>query len=364
MSAIDCDVQEYDSRVRMATQLAASADVSAACIGILDWRRHKLVDGWVGQGRSGAKLGAAEVTNLVSKALAIFLSCKQPDPGLRKLNPQQAPEIEAETWLQSKRYLIGIGERVGDFAPVTALVNTPAMAVPSGLLRLARIGLTYADQIIRDYSGTRRERPEPGRSGIPETILHSLSFGFVVTDANGVVGYVTKQSREWLEDSKEMCLAGGRLAARMPQNQKMLQNALVAATGDEGKLTVVQLDVSDGLPQTLSVLPLGASSGLALVVFRYVSSDGALRDGLLETMGLTVAEQRLARQLLAGKSLADAAAENNLTISTARSYLKRIFAKTGIHRQSQFITLYHTLVPPLLVGSKAALEEPRPDTGL
>ena len=75
MSAIDCDVQEYDSRVRMATQLAASADVSAACIGILDWRRHKLVDGWVGQGRSGAKLGAAEVTNLVSKALAIFLSC-------------------------------------------------------------------------------------------------------------------------------------------------------------------------------------------------------------------------------------------------------------------------------------------------
>ncbi len=348
----------------MASRLAASADVSAAFIGIMDWRRRKLVDGWLGQGQRGAEQGGAEVTCLVSKALATFLSCKQPDPALFSPDRQRPPAKETETWLQSTRYLIGIGERVGEFAPVMALVNPASVAVPSGLMRLARVGLTYADQILHDYSGTRREHPRTGRGGIPETILHSLSFGFVATDANGVVGYMTKQSRQWLEDSKELCVAGGRLTARMPQNQKMLLNALASATGEDGKLSVVQLDVPDGLPQTISVLPLGASSGQALVVFRYVPSDDALRDGLLETMGLTVAEQRLARQLLTGKSLADAAAENNLTISTARSYLKRIFAKTGIHRQSQFITLYHTLVPPLLVGTKAPMEEPHPDTGL
>jgi len=55
--------------------------------------------------------------------------------------------------------------------------------------------------------------------------------------------------------------------------------------------------------------------------------------------------------LLSGKTLAVAAEESNLTISTARSYLKTIFAKTGIHRQSQLISLYHTLLPPIKTGN-------------
>jgi len=360
MSAIDSNVQEYDDRVKMAARLAMSAEVGAACIGLLDWPRRRLVKSWVGYAESRADFGQADAANIVSKALTTYLSCNQADPSIATADRRRSQAREVETWLQSSRYLIGIGQRSGDYAPVTALVNDPSVAMPTGLLRLARVGLTYAEQICQAYLGPQLESRGSRHMGIPESILRSLSFGFVVTDAQGAVGYLTNLSRQWLEECQELCVAGDRLTARMPQNQKLLQAALAAATGDDARISVVQLDTSDDVPKTISVLPLGGSSGMALVAFRYARGDGALRDGLLETMGLTVAEQRLARQLLAGKSLAAAAKENNLTIGTARSYLKRIFAKTGIHRQSQLITLYHTLMPPLRVGSQIQPEEQRP----
>jgi len=343
----------------MAARLAASADVQAACVGILDWPRRRLVESWVGYAENNTELHRTDVAAFISKTLATFLSCQQADPALVSGKRRRFRATETETWFQSSHYLIGVGERSGDFAPVTALVNSPSTPVPSGLLRLARIGLTYADQIRHEHLGTQPELGTNGHGAIPESILRSLSFGFVVSDGQGAVSYTTNLSRKWLEENKELCIAGGRLTARTPQNQKLLHKALGAATGKDRKISVVQLDIPDGTSETISVLPLAADAGVALVVFRYAGAGGALRDGLLETMGLTVAEQRLARQLLAGKSLAEAADENNLTISTARSYLKRIFAKTGIHRQSQFITLYHTLMPPIMVGQEDQSHEPR-----
>lgn len=80
--------------------------------------------------------------------------------------------------------------------------------------------------------------------------------------------------------------------------------------------------------KTIVVLPINEVPRLALIVFgQEEAGDSALSELLLETLGLTAAERRLAQQLLGGKSLAAAAAESNLTISTARSYLKVILPR-------------------------------------
>jgi DNA-binding CsgD family transcriptional regulator len=53
--------------------------------------------------------------------------------------------------------------------------------------------------------------------------------------------------------------------------------------------------------------------------------------------GLTPAEARLAIALLAGRRLADYAAEQKISLNTAKYHLKQVFAKTGHTRQADLV---------------------------
>jgi DNA-binding CsgD family transcriptional regulator len=60
---------------------------------------------------------------------------------------------------------------------------------------------------------------------------------------------------------------------------------------------------------------------------------------------LTPREAGLATALAAGRSLKQAAADNGVQFSTARSYLEEIFRKTGVNRQSQLVALLKSVAP-------------------
>ncbi|CDX36374.1 Regulatory protein LuxR [Mesorhizobium plurifarium] len=60
---------------------------------------------------------------------------------------------------------------------------------------------------------------------------------------------------------------------------------------------------------------------------------------------LTPAEARLAADLAAGFTLAETAARGGVTVKSARTYLERVFQKTGTHRQSQLVAMLKTLQP-------------------
>ncbi|SDE21521.1 helix-turn-helix transcriptional regulator [Limimaricola pyoseonensis] len=59
--------------------------------------------------------------------------------------------------------------------------------------------------------------------------------------------------------------------------------------------------------------------------------------------GLTPAELRLATGLLAGLSLSEIAADAGVTVETARSHLRALFAKTETHRQPDLVRLLMAL---------------------
>ncbi len=63
-------------------------------------------------------------------------------------------------------------------------------------------------------------------------------------------------------------------------------------------------------------------------------------------LDLTPAEARLAHALATGQSLAQAARAMGTMPSTARTHLKRIFAKTGMSRQSDLLSLLASVAPP------------------
>lgn len=60
-------------------------------------------------------------------------------------------------------------------------------------------------------------------------------------------------------------------------------------------------------------------------------------EDLRQNHGLTPAEARLAHALLLGETLEQAAEKNGITLSSARTYLKRIFSKTNTNRQAELI---------------------------
>ena len=62
---------------------------------------------------------------------------------------------------------------------------------------------------------------------------------------------------------------------------------------------------------------------------------------------LTPAESRLAMDLADGLTLADSAVRHAVTIKTARTYLERIFRKTGTSRQGQLVSMLKAVQPPL-----------------
>jgi len=63
------------------------------------------------------------------------------------------------------------------------------------------------------------------------------------------------------------------------------------------------------------------------------------QDILAQALDLTPAEARLAALLARGLSIEAAAAELRVAQQTTRNQLKSIFAKTGVHRQSELVSL-------------------------
>lgn len=60
---------------------------------------------------------------------------------------------------------------------------------------------------------------------------------------------------------------------------------------------------------------------------------------------LTPAELRIADRLVGGETLPDIAAALNITITTLRTQLKSMFAKTQTHRQTELVALLVRLAP-------------------
>ena len=77
-------------------------------------------------------------------------------------------------------------------------------------------------------------------------------------------------------------------------------------------------------------------------------------DRLTHAFGLTAAEAKLAAALATGSSLTAYAETAQITIGTARWYLKQALAKTGAHRQSELVR--HVITTVGAIGAGAGVE--------
>ncbi|MCB1516988.1 MAG: hypothetical protein KDJ19_05150 [Hyphomicrobiaceae bacterium] len=103
------------------------------------------------------------------------------------------------------------------------------------------------------------------------------------------------------------------------------------------------------------ILPLGRSDrrhalgpGLAAIFVTGKSDDLPEMIEILSAIsGLTSAEARIALGIADGRSTQDIAAEADISMNTLRKHLNNIYAKTGLHGQTQLAAMINRLVMPL-----------------
>ena len=191
--------------------------------------------------------------------------------------------------------------------------------------------------------------------------LESVAAPALVCDASGKLEAANPAAERLLREGDGVCLLGGRIHARLPESDARLQRAIGGASETargsgahgSGMLAIQRFERPPlgalAVPAPgLREVPLLAqlSGGPAVLV---VLSDPEQRpelpsEVLQRVFQLTPAEAGLARALARGATLAEYADTHEVTIETARTRVKAVLHKTGVHRQADLVRLVLTSV--------------------
>ena len=202
-----------------------------------------------------------------------------------------------------------------------------------------------------------QQRREQRRGDGLHAALDLLGVAVFVLDGRSHLIDANCAARALLDAGNGLRRLGGMITAVSLEDAARLQAAIAHASSDDITGVLQQAPVlavrRKGLrPLSVAVMRGNAAGsnkfeGEGLVVIHAVDPQGDTDRALLATctiFGLTGAEARLARLLVGGASLAEAAERLRIQEPTARTYLKQMFLKTGTNRQAALVRLLLTCI--------------------
>ena len=204
----------------------------------------------------------------------------------------------------------------------------------------------YWRSVLRSYVALERERTNAALAG---DAIKRLNFGWITLDATGHILEADTQGHYILANSGVLRrdtdgLLSGRLFAgdsSRPHHEIIDAIKTLASTANaKPRAMILSRDPwLDMLLVPASRNSISAKSVPAVVA--YVHSDSSLSsdrcEQLAQLFGLLPSEARLALALGRGMSIAEAAAELNLTIESARTYSKKVYAKMGARGHADLV---------------------------
>jgi DNA-binding CsgD family transcriptional regulator len=182
-------------------------------------------------------------------------------------------------------------------------------------------------------------------------VVDRLPVGVAMISATGRVIELNRRAREFLAQADGLMWDRGCLAAQLPGESRVLhaliRNAAQTGAGESvhpgGPLSISR--PSGRRAYKLLVCPYRPSPlwhGLEPPSATVFMTDPEQRvaqssQHLIARYGLTFAEASVAIRLVQGESIAEAGAALEITEHTARTHLKRVFAKTGTTRQPELV---------------------------
>jgi DNA-binding CsgD family transcriptional regulator len=182
--------------------------------------------------------------------------------------------------------------------------------------------------------------------------LDALRLGVVLADQDSRILHANRAAEEMMRDGVAIRDRGGVLASlevRSAIKQAASNESGIGKTGLAVRLTEEEAEA----PVVAHVLPLAGGevrsrlepAAVAAVFVNPKVDDAASAQAVAATYALTPAETRVLTRILTGSTVAEAAADLRVAPTTARTHLDRIFAKTGVSRQSELIRLAAQITP-------------------
>lgn len=202
---------------------------------------------------------------------------------------------------------------------------------------------------LRSYVALERERVT---ASVAREAIRRLNFGWLTLDGEGRILDGDADDAGMLA-ATDMLRKGrdGRLTARDPGVARAITGAIQALLREpSSRPQAIVLSREPWLDMLLvpSTLRSATNTATAPALVAYVHADNWSSADRCEQLGqmfdLIPSEARLALALSRGMTIAEAAVDLGLTVESARTYSKRIYAKTGARGQADLVRFMHRSV--------------------
>jgi DNA-binding CsgD family transcriptional regulator len=187
-----------------------------------------------------------------------------------------------------------------------------------------------------------------------ETLAASLNAAALIVDAAAQVVWMNHRANVWAQ-SRRIAINQGRLTEVAGVSHDLSQAIREAAE----RRTASGIAVANDLTVEISPVAMPRAnrdaSGVALAALVILRDHTGCRQAgavLAENFRLTSAEADLAIALWKGMLIAEYAAKRSVAMSTVRTQLKSLLAKTGSRRQSDVVALVARMQP--IAGSSVS----------
>lgn len=229
-------------------------------------------------------------------------------------------------------------EEIGLDAWIVLTADSPLGTDVANLL----VALTpHLNAALRVLATLERERT---RSSMNASAFSRMNFGWIALDARCRIMELDEQADRSL--ARSAFLQRGpydRLTPTSPAVDREL-SAIVRDYASNSRARPQAINLSQDPWIDILVTPLrlntltAAKEAVAVIYFRGDRRSTADRcEQLTDVFDLTASEARLAWAMAQGRSIAEAAEAQGLTIETARNYSKKIYAKTGARGQVDLV---------------------------
>lgn len=219
---------------------------------------------------------------------------------------------------------------------------------PEAVDRLLEGLAPFVRAALGSFVALERERMA---AAVARDAVRRMSFGWLTLDAEGRVIDADPIGARMLAGT-DLIGKGrdGRITARDPALRRHLQGAVRDLAGNpQARPRALVLSREPWLD--LLLVPSGQRMGTtqaapAIVCYLHADnwSSADRCEQLAQLFDLSPSEARLALALSRGMSISEAAPELGLTVESARTYSKRIYAKTGARGQADLVRFIHRSV--------------------
>jgi len=172
-----------------------------------------------------------------------------------------------------------------------------------------------------------------------------LNFGWLTFDARGQIIEMNPEAENLFRNQPKLRgFTRGRVLSIGQSPQQRAFDEVLTGYAEKKCLSPRAIHLLDEPWLDMLMVPIyyrPVSGGLTPIAVGYVQGVGAASadrcELLMQLFGLTKSEARLALVMCQGKNIGEAAVELNLTVETARSYTKRIYAKTDTRGNADLV---------------------------